>query len=85
VEEDYKILKYRLQIENFSGKTVHSVYQDFHAKVFSKNLTAVIATTSREEIIKKSENLKYHHQLNFAQALAKMKDTIVFIILIVLH
>lgn len=29
VEEDYKTLKYRLQIENFSGKTVHSVYQDF--------------------------------------------------------
>ncbi len=79
VEEDYKTLKYRLQIENFSGKIVHSVYQDFHAKVFSKNLTAVIATTSREEIIKKSEDLKYTHQLNFAQALAKMKDTIVML------
>ncbi len=79
VEEDYKTLKYRLQIENFSGKTVHSVYQDFHAKVFSKNLTAVIATTSCEEIIKKSENLKYLHQLNFAQALAEMKDTIVML------
>ena len=48
VEEDYKTLKYRLQIENFSGKTVHSVYQDFHAKIFSKNLTAIIATTTRE-------------------------------------
>ena len=70
VEEDYKTLKYRLQIENFSGKTVHSVYQDFHAKVLSKNLT-------REEINKKSEGLKYKHQINFAQALSKMKDTIV--------
>jgi len=77
VEEDYKTLKYRIQIENFSGKTVHSVYQDFHAKVFSKNLTAVIATTTREQIIKKSEKLKYTHQINFAQALSKMKDTIV--------
>jgi DDE family transposase len=79
VEEDYKTLKYRLQVENFSGKTVHSVYQDFHAKVFSKNLTAVIATTTLEEIKKKSDNLKYIHQLNFAQALAKMKDTIVML------
>ena len=26
VEEDYKALKYRLQVENFSGKSVHSVY-----------------------------------------------------------
>ena len=79
VEEDYKTLKYRLQVENFSGKSVHSVYQDFHAKVFSKNLTAVIATTTREEIIEKSRALKYDHQINFAQALSNMKDTIVLL------
>lgn len=79
VEEDYKTLKFRLQVENFSGKTVHSVYQDFHAKVFSKNLTAVIATTTRKKIIKKSRNLKHTHQINFAQALARMKDSIVLL------
>ncbi|MCP3872699.1 MAG: IS4 family transposase, partial [Desulfobacteraceae bacterium] len=58
VEEDYKTLKYRLKVENFSGKTVHSVYQDFHAKLFSKNFTAIIATTTKDEIIIKSEPLK---------------------------
>lgn len=79
VEEDYKTVKYRIQIENFSGKTVHSVYQDFHAKMFSKNLTAVIATTTRDDIIKKSETLKYMHQINFAQALSLMKDTIILL------
>jgi len=79
VEEDYKTIKYRLQVENFSGKTVHSVYQDFHAKFFSKNFTAVIASTTRNEIIKKSEKLKHVHQINFAQALSKMKDTIVLL------
>jgi hypothetical protein len=72
VEEDYKTIKYRLQVENFSGKSVHSVYQDFHAKLFSKNLVAAIASTTREEILKKSEELKYNHQINFAQALSKM-------------
>jgi len=79
VEEDYKTLKYRLQIENFSGKTVRSVYQDFHAKLFSKNFTAIIAATTKNEIIQKSEDLKYLHQINFAQALSKMKDTIVLL------
>ncbi len=77
IEEDYKTLKYRLEVENFSGKSVHSVYQDFHAKLFSKNLAAAIATTTREAIIQKSKSLKYDHQINFAQALTKMKDTIV--------
>ncbi len=79
VEEDYKTLKYRLKVENFSGKTVHSVYQDFHAKLFSKNFTAIIATTTKDEIIIKSEPLKYAHQINFAQALSNMKDTIVLL------
>ena len=79
IEEDYKTAKYRVQIENFSGKTIHSVYQDFHAKMFSKNLTAVIATTTRDDILKKSKVLKYVHQINFAQALSLMKDTIVLL------
>lgn len=79
IEEDYKILKYRLQVENWSGKTVHSVYQDFHAKCFSKNFTAVIAATTTDDIIKKSVALKHVHQINFAQALSQMKDTIVLL------
>jgi len=79
VEEDYKTLKYRLEVENFSGKTMHSVYQDFHAKVFSKNLASVIASTTKNEIAKKSEPLMYVHQINFAQALSKMKNTIVLL------
>jgi len=79
VEEDYKALKYRLEVENFSGKTVHSVYQDFHAKMFSKNLVAAIASTTQKQILKKSETLKFVHQINFAQALSKMKNTIVLL------
>jgi hypothetical protein len=51
-------MKCRVQIENFSGKTVHSVYQDFHAKVFSKNLTMMIVTSTHPELKKgrKTEN-----------------------------
>lgn len=47
--------------------------------MFSKNLTAVIATTTRDDIIKKSETLKYMHQINLAQALSLMKDTIILL------
>ena len=79
VEEDYKTMKYRIEIENFSGKTVRSVYQDFHAKLFSKNFTAAIASTTSDEIDEKSETLKYRHQINFVQALSKLKNTIVLI------
>ena len=42
VEEDYKVIKSRIEVENWSGKTVLAIYQDFHAKVFTKNLTAIL-------------------------------------------
>lgn len=79
VEEDYKTMKCRLQLENFSGKSVLSVYQDFHAKVFSKNFTAIIADTTKDEIEKLSEHRNFQYQINFAQALSKMKHTIVLL------
>ena len=41
VEEDYKVMKCRVEIENWSGKSVLSVYQDFHAEVFSKNFMRI--------------------------------------------
>lgn len=77
VEKDYKTLKYRLQVENFSGKSVPPVYQDFHAKILSKNFSAVVASTTRKEIEKKGMRCKYPQQINFTQALSKMKNTIV--------
>lgn len=79
IEEDYKTIKYRLEIENFSGKSVHSVYQDFHAKLFSKNITSVIATTTKTDIDNKSANCKYCHKINFALALSNMKNTVVLL------
>jgi len=79
VEEDYKTIKCRLQVENLSGKTTLSVYQDFHAKIFSKNLTAVIALTVKDEIKHISEQRKFEYQINFARALLKMKHSIVLL------
>jgi hypothetical protein len=36
VEEDYKRMKQWIEIENFSGKSVLSVYQDFMLKFFQR-------------------------------------------------
>ena len=79
VEEDYKTMKCWLEVENFSGKSVLSVYQDFHAKVFSKNLTSVLAFPTREIIEQNSKTCKHCRQINFAQALSKVKNVIVLL------
>lgn len=76
VEEDYKTMKQWIEIENFSGKSVLSVYQDFHASVFLKNLTSALAYPTRSIIDTNTENCVYRYQKNFAQTLSKVKDVI---------
>lgn len=76
VEEDYKTMKQWIEIENFSGKSVLSVYQDFHAKVFSKNLISALIYPTQSVIDKNTEDRLYRYQRNFAQTLSKIKDVI---------
>jgi hypothetical protein len=42
-EEAYKLLKCRIEVEDFSGKTVNAVKQDFFAKIFLMTLCAIYA------------------------------------------
>jgi len=76
VEEDYKTIKCRLELENFSGKSVLSVYQDFHAKIFTKNLVWIMAFPANNALRRKSKSRKYDYQINFTQALSKSKGVI---------
>jgi hypothetical protein len=79
VEEDYKVMKCRIEIENFTGKSVLSVYQDFHARIFSKNLTAMLAFPTRRDIEHNNDDKLHQYRINFTQAVSKTKDTIVLL------
>ena len=76
IEEDYKCIKCRMELENFTGKSVLSVYQDFHAKIFAKNLVAILASPLNAHLENNCENKKYVYQINFTQALSKSKGVI---------
>jgi hypothetical protein len=73
IEEDYKTIKCRMDLENFSGKSPLSVYQDFHAKIFSKNLVWIMAFPVQEHLHNDGRILKYQYQINLTQALSKSK------------
>lgn len=77
VEEDFKVLKSRLEIENWSGKSVKSVYQDFHAAIFTKNFAAMLAHASQDELDSVSASLTYRYQVNQTNLLSKLKYSIV--------
>jgi hypothetical protein len=77
VETDYRTMKSRLELENWSGLTVEALYQDFHANVFTKNLAAMLAQPAQAVIATHYAARTQPYQLNFANLLSKCKDTVV--------
>jgi hypothetical protein len=79
-EEAYKLLKNRIEIEKFSGKTAKAVKQDFHAKIFLMSLTAAYAHPVEERVkeeFKADTNRKHSQKINRTNAIAKTKDILV--------
>jgi len=73
VEEAYKRLKSRLEVENFSGKSVLAVKQDFYAKMMTYNLEALLAKVAEPKVKKETAHCKYDYAVNHAQALSRLK------------
>lgn len=79
VEESYKRMKSRVEIENYSGKNPLALLQDFYAKLFSCNLTSILMSETGQQVEEITKNRKYNYQLNFTQALNRMKNSIVLL------
>lgn len=80
IEENYKRLKQWVEIENYSGKSALSVKQDFYAKIVAMNLTALMALAAQQQVSSNTNKHQRTYQINFAQALSKMKHTLVTLI-----
>ena len=73
VEEAYKILKCRIEIENFSGKSLLAVKQDFFANVLLFDITSILIHPIDQEADSKSSTTKLDYKVNRTEALRKMK------------
>jgi Transposase DDE domain len=74
IEEDYKLLKCRIEIENFTGKSAESVKQDFFARVFMCNFTSIMAFPVHDTINENHQETNLGYKINWTQALAKMRN-----------
>lgn len=74
IEEKYKQTKHRIEIANFSGKTPISIKQDFFAKIFTMNLTALLMFPVKKQIKQDSMDRKYEYKTNWSKALGKVKN-----------
>ena len=64
-----------------SGKSALSVKQDFYAKIVASNLTTLMEISGQEIVDERTRYLKRSYQINYAQALSKMKHRIVSLII----
>jgi hypothetical protein len=79
IETKYDVLKKKLEIENFSGRIVDNIRQDFYATMVLTNLAADFFWAAQAEIDDEQEQKenKYHYQVNLNHAIGVLKDNLI--------
>ena len=80
VEEGYKKQKAFLDVEDFSGRTVHSIEQDIHASALVHALVAMECFASKGLIRQTVKQRKHDYKINFAEAIQSFKRMIIEIL-----
>lgn len=73
-ETFYSMLKGRLDLENFSGKTEEAVRQDFHAAVLLCNLETLLIQPASATLQAQSTGHQHPKKINQADAYHALKD-----------
>ena len=81
VEELYKREKKRMEIENFSGRSARVIEQDFYAKSIAQNLAMLMVLLAQWLADARYRDRSYRYCINVANALSKMKNTLVRLLL----
>ena len=83
-EEAYKLLKSRVELEDFSGKTARAVQQDFQAKVFLMTLCAAYPHPIEERVSEEhraNEEREHDQKINRTNALSMTQDILIGILI----
>ena len=79
-EEAFKLLKSRIELEDFSGKTARAIQQDFYAKIFLMTLCSAYAHPIEEKVRQEfivDDDHKHPQKINRTNALANLIDLLV--------
>jgi hypothetical protein len=78
------MLKCRVEVENFSGKTAKAVRQDFYAKIFLLTLCTAYAHPIDEKVREefKADKERLHSQkINHTNAIAMTKEILIAVLI----
>ncbi|MEA3514409.1 MAG: IS4 family transposase [Nanoarchaeota archaeon] len=81
IEINYDHLKNQVEIENFSGRTVLAIEQDFYANMLMANFQSLIIRDAKEEMDKTNKNCEYEYKINKNLSFSYMKDRFIKILL----
>jgi hypothetical protein len=81
VETKYNTIKNKLRLEDFSGKTVVSVLQDFYAAMYLSNFVAAVKGGTDKRIADDTKNLVHEYKTNENLLIGKLKNNLVLILL----
>ena len=76
IETYYGLIKSRLSLEHFSGRSLLSVQQDFFATLFISNLESVLTETAEDKLDERSKSNKNRLQVNRAVSFNLIKHQI---------
>ena len=73
-ETFYDLLKNRLQLENFTGKTVESIRQDFYAAIYISGLETLLTGQAQSILQERSAAHKFPQHVNHAVSFNAIKN-----------
>jgi hypothetical protein len=81
IETYYGLLKGRLDLENFTGRSVEAVRQDVHATIFLSNLESVLTRSKERQMETRSAESERSHQVNRAVSFHAIKYHLIELLL----
>lgn len=81
VETQISVQKNILQLESFSGLTVHAVLQDFYATIMMANLHSILIKDAQQTIETTMQHRKYPMKVNKNKSFGKLKVTLITLFL----
>lgn len=74
VEEGIKTTKCKIEIENWTGKSVVSVEQDFYARVLCQNIAASLALAAQPVLQEETKGCDRSYRINMKRAIGVIRD-----------
>jgi hypothetical protein len=76
IETKYDVIKNKLEVENFSGRTINAVKQDFFITMYMANVAAIACREAQSDVdkVREYKENKYTYHVNVNHAIGVLKD-----------